>query len=135
LVSSFSKGLTDLFYDPLIGYLRKKERDTDQIEFEMGTKIKNTVNQTISSAAASGSLITGSIGRVLATCSFDKEYKRKRQYKLSKSSTVSFKDSLTLAGKGIVSGMIYGLSGVIRQPVEETQKHGKKGKLLKCFIK
>jgi hypothetical protein len=100
----------------------------------MGSKIKVTVNKTISSAAGSGSLITGSIGRVFATCSFDKEYKRKRQYKLSKSSTVSFKDAFTLAGKGIVGGMVLGLYGVVKQPIEETQKYGKKGQLFKTLF-
>ena len=126
LVSDFSQNLTDLFYDPLIGYF-KRTNNEEHMRFEMGTKIKNAVNNTISSASSSGSLITGSIGRVFATCSFDKEYKRKRQYKLSKSLTISFKDSLTLAGKGIVSGLIYGITGILRQPIEETQKQGKKG--------
>jgi vacuolar protein sorting-associated protein 13A/C len=75
LVSDFSQGLTDLFYDPLLGYFSSEDK-MEKIEFKMGTKIKSTVNKTISSAAGSGSLITGSIGRVLATCTFDQEYKR-----------------------------------------------------------
>ena len=29
-----------------------------------------------------------------------------------------FPDQLTLAGKGIVSGFIYGLTGVVRKPIE-----------------
>ena len=107
LVSDFSQGLTDLFYDPLLGYF-SKSNEVEKIELKMSNKIKSTINKTISSAAGSGSLITGSVGRVLATCTFDKEYKRKRQYKLSKTSTSSFTDTLTIAGKGMVSGLVNG---------------------------
>jgi vacuolar protein sorting-associated protein 13A/C len=74
LVSDFSQGLTDLFYDPLLGYFSKSGEP--KIDFNMRNKINSTVIKTISSAAGSGSLITGSIGRVLATCTFDKEYKK-----------------------------------------------------------
>lgn len=81
LVSDFSQGLTDLFYDPLLGYLSKKNNgngshDDDELRLNISSKVKATVNQTISSVAGSGSLISGSIGRVLATCTFDTEYKR-----------------------------------------------------------
>lgn len=75
LVSDFSEGFTSLFYEPLIGYLAKPE-DINEDDLHFGRKIKGTVDRTISSAAGSASLITGSVGRVLATCSFDKEYKR-----------------------------------------------------------
>jgi len=119
LVSDFSKGLTDLFYDPLITYLKHTGDDKKKLPLQIGSKIKSTVNITISSFAGSGSLITGSFGRVLATMSFDKEYKRKRQYKLSKSSTASLKEITTLAGKSIVAGMIYGIIGIVKNPMEE----------------
>jgi vacuolar protein sorting-associated protein 13A/C len=75
LVSDFSEGLTTLFYEPLLGYLSKNS-ETKPMELHMGHKVKDTVTKTISSAAGSASLITGSIGRVLATCTFDKDYKR-----------------------------------------------------------
>ena len=118
LVSEFSQGLTDLFYDPLIDYLKDHDGHK-KIDFEMGAKIKATVNKTISSVAGSGSLITGSIGRMLSTISFDKEYKRRRQYKLSKAVTTGLSDTLTLAGKNVVAGMAYGLTGVVRSPMQE----------------
>lgn len=31
---------------------------------------------------------------------------------------MSFQDTMTTAGKGIVSGLVYGLTGIIRKPVE-----------------
>ena len=77
LVSNFSEGLTDLFYEPLIGYMAKP-REIENMQIDMGHKIKSTVDKTISSVAGSASLITGSFGRVLATCTFDKEYKKVR---------------------------------------------------------
>lgn len=86
LVSDFSQGLTDLFYDPLLGYLSSKksidssgnngDKNSDSLRLNFSSKVRDTVNQTISGVAGSGSLITGSIGRVLATCTFDTEYKK-----------------------------------------------------------
>ena len=75
LVTDFTEGLTSLFYEPLLGYLTQSN-EINPIELHMGQKVKETVNKTISSAAGSASLITGSIGRVLATITFDKEFKR-----------------------------------------------------------
>lgn len=118
LVSEFSQGLTDLFYDPLIDYLKKKD-ENKHLDFEMRAKIKATVNKTISSVAGSGSLITGSIGRMLSTISFDKEYKRRRQYKLSKAATTGLSGTLTLAGKNVVAGMVYGVTGIVESPIKE----------------
>lgn len=131
LVSDFSQGLTDLFYDPLLGYFSSSQDEFKSDEFK--TKLATTVNQTISSVAGSGSLITGSIGRVLATCTFDREYKKKRLYKHSKVSTSSLPESLTIAGKGVVSGLIYGVTGIVKKPYEE-RDHGLK-KLLSGFGK
>lgn len=59
------------------------------------------------------------MGRVLATCSFDNEYKRKRQYKLSKSSTWKLSDTLKIAAKGVALGTLDGLAGVIQKPIDE----------------
>ena len=75
LVSDFSQGVTDLLYDPLLGVF-SKTNDLDKIDMEMSSKIRLTINKTVSSAAGSGSLITGSVGRMLATCTFDTDYKR-----------------------------------------------------------
>src|SRR5205814_2035138 len=54
LVTDFSKGLTDLFYEPLLDYFSAEERKN---YFNLGNKIKNTINNTIISAASSASLI------------------------------------------------------------------------------
>lgn len=122
LVSDFSQGLTDLFYEPLMGYF-SKPGEIQKMQLNMGSRIHSTVTNTISSAAGSGSLITGAVARVLATCTFDDEYKRRRQYKLSKMSTASFPDTLTIAGKGVVSGLIYGVTGVVQKPLQGTVMH------------
>ena len=79
LVSDFSEGLADLFYDPLLGYFSSSTSAGEPLmTVNMRHRIKKTVNKTISSAAGSGSLITGSIARVFATFTFDKEYKKVR---------------------------------------------------------
>lgn len=123
LVTDFSQGLTDLFFDPLLGVFSKSKKKRD---FKMRKRIKATVNKTISSAAGSGSLISGSVGRVLAAISLDKEYKQKRQYKLSKLPYKSIPETLLIAGKGVVAGTVYGVAGVVKKPIEE-KKNGSGG--------
>lgn len=75
LVSDFSEGFTSIFYDPLVNYLSGKNR-ADKVNVKLSTKLKLALNKSVSSAAGSGSLITGTVGRVLATFSFDRKYKR-----------------------------------------------------------
>jgi vacuolar protein sorting-associated protein 13A/C len=77
LVSDFSQGVTDLLYDPLLGVFSKtNDENKHKIDLEMSNKISLTINKTVSSAAGSGSLITGSVGRILATCTLDNDYKK-----------------------------------------------------------
>ena len=125
LVTSVSHNLTDLFYDPLLGYFKSVNNDkkeNENLELKIGSKLKDTVNKSISNLAGSGSLITGSFGRVLATCSFDKEYKKKRQYKLSKSSTWNLSETFKIAAKGIALGTLEGITGLVEKPLEESKK-------------
>lgn len=117
LVTNVSQGLTDLFYDPLLVPWKKDEDNSESLQ--MGLKIKETVNKTISYLAGSGSLITGSVGRVLATCTFDSEYKKKRQYKLSKSSTWKLSETLKFAAKGVALGTYEGVTGFVKKPIQE----------------
>lgn len=46
---------------------------------------------------------------------------------MSKLNTSSLPDSLIIAGKGVVSGLVYGFSGVVRKPIEEERMRGAKG--------
>jgi len=131
LVTNVSQGLTDLFYDPLTNPFKNKQNnnnkdhdddlisDDEYFELKMGSKLKDTIYKSISSLASSGSLITGSVGRVLATCTFDKEYKKRRQYKLSKSGNWKLADTLKIAAKGIALGTMDGLTGIVRKPMSE----------------
>lgn len=75
LVSDFSEGFTSIFYDPLVDYLSGRNR-ADKVDVKLSTKLKLALNKSVSSAAGSGSLITGTVGRVLATFSFDRKYKK-----------------------------------------------------------
>lgn len=120
LVNDLSEGFTDLFYDPLMGYITSE--NSKNINYSLVPKLKATLNRTISSAAGSFSRITGSFGSILATVSFDKEYKKKRQYKLSKTFSLPLKDTFAIAGKGIVAGLIYGISGVVLSPAKERKR-------------
>jgi hypothetical protein len=125
--------LTDLFYDPLTNPFKKEndngnkegenghdeDEEEEVFEFKIGSKLKRTIYRSISSLASSGSLITGSVGRVLATCTFDKEYKKRRQYKLSKSSNWKLTETLKIAAKGVALGTLDGLTGIVRKPFDE----------------
>lgn len=46
---------------------------------------------------------------------------------MSKLSTSTIPDSLLIAGKGVMSGLLYGFTGIVRKPIEEEQSKGFKG--------
>lgn len=43
---------------------------------------------------------------------------KRRQYKLAQVSTMSAKDAFAVAGKGVIAGVIQGISGTITSPLK-----------------
>ncbi|XP_052691479.1 intermembrane lipid transfer protein Vps13-like [Crassostrea angulata] len=115
-------GIEDLFYEPYQGAIQGPE------EFAEGLLIgvKSLLGHTVGGAAGGVSRITGSIGKGLATLTFDDEYQKKRREALNKK-PANIGEGLARGGKGIVMGFVDGATGIVRQPIQGAKKEGVEG--------
>ncbi|KRT85331.1 hypothetical protein AMK59_1583, partial [Oryctes borbonicus] len=119
LVLGITKGVEDFFYEPFQGAIQGPG------EFAEGLAlgVRSLFGHTVGGAAGAVSRITGAMGKGLAALTFDKEYQRKRQNQLSKT-TGSVPEGIARSGKGLVMGVYDGITGVIRKPISGAKEEG-----------
>ncbi|XP_053451789.1 intermembrane lipid transfer protein VPS13C isoform X1 [Nycticebus coucang] len=122
LIRGLSEGVEALFYEPFQGAVQGPE------EFAEGLVIgvRSLFGHTVGGAAGVVSRITGSVGKGLAAITMDKEYQQKRREELSRQPK-DFGDSLARGGKGLLRGVVGGVTGIITKPVEGAKKEGAAG--------
>uniref|UniRef100_S4RDN5 Intermembrane lipid transfer protein VPS13-like C-terminal domain-containing protein n=1 Tax=Petromyzon marinus TaxID=7757 RepID=S4RDN5_PETMA len=77
-------------------------------------------------AAGMVSRITGTMGKGLATITMDEEYQRKRREEMNQQPT-DLKEGLARGGKGLLKGVIGGVTGIITKPIEGARSGGATG--------
>ncbi|KAM9713499.1 intermembrane lipid transfer protein VPS13C isoform 1-T1 [Dama dama] len=122
LIRGLSEGFEALFYEPFQGAVQGPE------EFAEGLVIgvKSLFGHTVGGAAGVVSRITGSVGKGLAAITMDKEYQQKRREEMGRQPK-DFGDSLARGGKGLLLGVVGGVTGIITKPVEGAKKEGAAG--------
>ncbi|CAN8018523.1 unnamed protein product [Ixodes persulcatus] len=122
LVKDFTRGLGDFFYEPIAGSIHGPE------EFAEGLArgAQSLLGHVIGNSAGSVSLITGSLGQVLAVLSFDDDYQNKRRQRMEQHPG-SLPEALALATRGFVHGILLGVSGVVMSPIAGAQLEGPEG--------
>ncbi|KAM7308838.1 vacuolar protein sorting-associated protein 13A isoform X4 [Ixodes scapularis] len=122
LVKDFTRGLGDFFYEPIAGSIHGPE------EFAEGLArgAQSLLGHVIGSSAGSVSLITGSLGQVLAVLSFDDDYQNRRRQRMEQHPG-SLPEALALATRGFVHGILLGVSGVVMSPIAGAQLDGPEG--------
>ncbi|XP_008062169.1 vacuolar protein sorting-associated protein 13C-like [Carlito syrichta] len=122
LIRGLSEGVEALFYEPFQGAVQGPE------EFAEGLVIgvRSLFGHTVGGAAGVVSRITGSVGKGLAAITMDKEYQQKRREELSRQPK-DFGDSLARGGKGLLRGVVGGVTGIITKPVEGAKREGAAG--------
>lgn len=121
LVMGIAEGVTDLFYEPYQGMIQGPG------EFVEGLALgaMSLLGHTVGGAAGAVSRVTGALGKGIATMTMDDEYKKKRQ--MEKNKPADLKEGLARGGKGLVMGVVGGITGVITKPVEGAKKEGAAG--------
>ncbi|XP_077487985.1 intermembrane lipid transfer protein VPS13A-like isoform X2 [Amblyomma americanum] len=122
LVKDFTKGLGDFFYEPIAASIQAP----DEFAEGLSRGAQSLMGHVVGSSAGSIALITGSLGQVLAVLSFDEDYQNKRRKRMEQHST-SLPESLAVAAKGFVLGILLGVSGVVMNPVSGAQLEGLEG--------
>ncbi|KAG8440222.1 hypothetical protein GDO86_006127 [Hymenochirus boettgeri] len=122
LIRGLSEGVEAFFYEPFQGAVQGPE------EFAEGLAIgvRSLLGHTVGGAAGMVSRITGSVGKGLAAITMDKEYQLKRREEMGRQPK-DFGDSLAKGGKGLLRGVVGGVTGIITKPVEGAKKEGAAG--------
>lgn len=122
LVVGLTKGVEDLFYEPFQGAIQGPG------EFAEGLflGVRSLVGHTVGGAAGAVSRITGAMGHGLAALSFDKDYQKRRRDNINKP-PANFQEGLARSGKGLVMGVVDGITGVFTKPIDGAREQGVKG--------
>lgn len=122
LVVGLKKGVEDLFYEPFQGAIQGPG------EFAEGLflGVRSLVGHTVGGAAGAVSRITGAMGHGLAALSLDKDYQRRRRDNMNKP-PANLQEGLARSGKGLVMGVVDGVTGVFTKPIEGARDQGVEG--------
>uniref|UniRef100_A0A8B9RS06 Vacuolar protein sorting 13 homolog C n=1 Tax=Accipiter nisus TaxID=211598 RepID=A0A8B9RS06_9AVES len=122
LIRGLSEGVEAFFYEPFQGAVQGPEEFAEG--FVIG--VKSLLGHTVGGAAGVVSRITGSVGKGLAAITMDKEFQQKRREEMGRQPK-DFGDSLAKGGKGLLQGVVGGVTGIITKPVEGAKKEGAAG--------
>ncbi|KAL0119958.1 hypothetical protein PUN28_007968 [Cardiocondyla obscurior] len=122
LVVGTMKGIEDLFYEPFQGAIQGPG------EFAEGLflGVRSMLGHTVGGMAGAVSKITGAMGKGIAALTFDKDYQRKRQEQLNKQ-PANLQEGLARSGKGLVMGVVDGVTGVVMKPLSGAKEEGVEG--------
>ncbi|CAH0407407.1 unnamed protein product [Chilo suppressalis] len=122
LVIGLKKGVEDLFYEPFQGAIQGPG------EFAEGLflGVRSLVGHTVGGAAGAVSRITGAMGHGLAALSLDKDYQRRRRDNINKP-PANLQEGLARSGKGLVMGVVDGITGVFTKPISGARDEGVEG--------
>ncbi|KAM9764616.1 LOW QUALITY PROTEIN: intermembrane lipid transfer protein VPS13C [Menidia menidia] len=122
LIRGLSEGVEAFFYEPFQGAVQGPEEFAEG--FVIG--VRSLLGHTVGGAAGMVSKITGSVGKGLAAITMDKEYQQKRREEMNRPPR-DFGDSLAKGGKGLLKGVLGGVTGIVTKPVEGAKKEGAAG--------
>ncbi|XP_047435908.1 vacuolar protein sorting-associated protein 13C isoform X3 [Mugil cephalus] len=122
LIRGLSEGVEAFFYEPFQGAVQGPEEFAEG--FVIG--VRSLLGHTVGGAAGVVSRITGSVGKGLAAITMDKEYQQKRREEMNRPPK-DFGESLAKGGKGLLKGVVGGVTGIVTKPVEGAKKEGAAG--------
>ncbi|CDS40179.1 Vacuolar protein sorting associated protein 13A [Echinococcus multilocularis] len=122
VIRGMAQGVEDLFYEPVKGAVVGTE------EFAEGVAlgVKSLFGHTVGGAAGAMSRITGTLGKGVAALTLDDEYKRRRREEMIRTPD-NFGAGMARGGKGLVMGVVGGVTGIITQPILGARKEGVEG--------
>ncbi|KAF5289221.1 hypothetical protein FQR65_LT00109 [Abscondita terminalis] len=122
LVLGITKGVEDLFYEPFQGAIQGPG------EFAEGLVlgVRSLFGHTVGGAAGAVSRITGALGKGIAALTFDEEYQHKRRDQINKP-PASVQEGIARGGKGLIMGVVDGVTGVFTKPISGAKDQGVEG--------
>ena len=78
----------------------------------------------VGGAAGTFSRITGALGKGLASLTFDEKFQNKRREAIKKRGRQTFGEGMARSSKGLVMGIVDGVTGVATKPIEGAKEEG-----------
>lgn len=122
LIRGLSEGVEALFYEPYQGAIQGPEEFVEGMALGM----KALVGGAVGGLAGAASRITGAMAKGVAAMTLDEEYQQKRREAMNKQPS-GLKEGLTRGGKGLVSGFVSGITGIVTKPIKGAQREGAAG--------
>ncbi|XP_061789259.1 intermembrane lipid transfer protein VPS13A isoform X1 [Nerophis lumbriciformis] len=122
LIRGLSEGVEAFFYEPYQGAIQGPEEFVEGMALGM----KALVGGAVGGIAGAASRITGAMAKGVAAITMDEEYQQKRREAMNKQPS-GLKEGLTRGGKGLVSGFVSGITGIVTKPIRGAQKEGAAG--------
>uniref|UniRef100_A0A8B9KUA9 Vacuolar protein sorting 13 homolog A n=1 Tax=Astyanax mexicanus TaxID=7994 RepID=A0A8B9KUA9_ASTMX len=122
LIRGLSEGVEAFFYEPYQGAIQGPEEFVEG----MALGVKALVGGAVGGLAGAASRITGAMAKGVAAMTMDEEYQQKRREAMNKQPS-GLKEGLTRGGKGLVSGFVSGITGIVTKPIKGAQKEGAAG--------
>ncbi|XP_061528280.1 vacuolar protein sorting-associated protein 13A [Phycodurus eques] len=122
LIRGLSEGVEAFFYEPYQGAIQGPEEFVEG----MALGVKALVGGAVGGIAGAASRITGAMAKGMAAMTMDEEYQQKRREAMNKQPG-SLREGLARGGKGLVSGFVSGITGIVTKPIEGAQKEGAAG--------
>uniref|UniRef100_A0A8C1Q6U8 Vacuolar protein sorting 13 homolog A n=1 Tax=Cyprinus carpio TaxID=7962 RepID=A0A8C1Q6U8_CYPCA len=104
LIRGLSEGVEAFFYEPY----------------------QALVGGAVGGLAGAASRITGAMAKGVAAMTMDEEYQQKRREAMNKQPS-GLREGLSRGGKGLVSGFVSGITGIVTKPIKGAQKEGAAG--------
>ena len=124
LISSFSSGIQDLFYEPWQGIVSDRPQDIGIGLVKGGYSL---IRKTVYGLTDTVSKVTDTMGKGFSSLSFDQEYLNRRRMQQVRNKPKHAFAGVGLGAKALIEGISGGLTGLIEQPLEGAQREGAKG--------
>uniref|UniRef100_A0A8C4VAL4 Vacuolar protein sorting 13 homolog A n=1 Tax=Falco tinnunculus TaxID=100819 RepID=A0A8C4VAL4_FALTI len=121
-IRGLSEGVEAFFYEPYQGAIQGPEEFIEG----MALGLKALVGGAVGGLAGAASRITGAMAKGVAAITMDEDYQQKRREAMNKQPT-GLREGITRGGKGLVSGFVSGITGIITKPIRGAQKEGAAG--------
>lgn len=122
LFRDLSEGVEAFFYEPYQGAIQGPEEFVEG----MALGVKALVGGAVGGLAGAASRITSAMAKGVAAITMDEEYQQKRREAMNKQPS-GIREGLTRGGKGLVSGFVSGITGIVTKPIKGAQKEGAAG--------
>ncbi|CAN9513170.1 unnamed protein product [Ophioblennius macclurei] len=122
LIRGLSEGVGAFFYEPYQGAIQGPEEFVEG----MALGVKALLGGAVGGIAGAASRITGAMAKGVAAITMDEDYQQKRREAMNRQPS-GLREGLARGGKGLVSGFVSGITGIVTKPIKGAQKEGAAG--------